>query len=76
MLGLFVIYLLGTCGASVATSCDRAPPDSQPADKNYKLSVAGDPDLFLPGELYTGNEKYNGLLLNIGKTLIILVFMF
>ncbi|XP_061378993.1 spondin-1-like [Danaus plexippus] len=53
MLVLFVIYLLGTCRASVATSCDRAPPDSQPADKNYKLSVAGDPDLFLPGELYT-----------------------
>ncbi|CAG9563579.1 unnamed protein product [Danaus chrysippus] len=53
MLVLFVLYLFGSCRVSVATSCERAPADSQPADKNYKLSVAGDPDLFLPGELYT-----------------------
>ncbi|KAJ2950723.1 hypothetical protein O0L34_g8985 [Tuta absoluta] len=33
--------------------CDKAPPHAQPADANYRLGVAGDPDLFLPGELYT-----------------------
>ncbi|CAG4940448.1 unnamed protein product [Colias eurytheme] len=33
--------------------CERAPPHAQPADAHYKLGVAGDPDLYLPGELYS-----------------------
>lgn len=36
--------------------CARAPPHAQPADARYALSVAGDPDLYLPGELYTGKS--------------------
>ncbi|CAG9090129.1 unnamed protein product [Plutella xylostella] len=34
-------------------ACPRATPHAQPADSAYRLAVAGDPDLFLPGELYT-----------------------
>ncbi|XP_049865204.1 spondin-1-like [Pectinophora gossypiella] len=33
--------------------CDIAPPHAQPTDGHYRLGVSGDPDLFLPGELYT-----------------------
>lgn len=43
-----------TVPTTVAELCKRAPPHAQPADAHYKLGVAGDPDLFLPGELYTG----------------------
>lgn len=50
------IFLLGEASANttVAPVCERAPPHAQPADAHYKLGVAGDPDLFLAGELYTG----------------------
>ncbi|CAG9791884.1 unnamed protein product [Diatraea saccharalis] len=34
-------------------ACDRAPAHAQPADAFYRLGIAGEPDLFLPGELYT-----------------------
>ncbi|XP_045459858.1 spondin-1-like [Melitaea cinxia] len=56
MLLLFLICILGETTATNTTvrpSCERAPQHAQPADAYYKLSVAGDPDLFLPGELYT-----------------------
>lgn len=46
----------------VTEQCARAPPHAQPADAHYKIGIAGDPDLFLPGELYTGkvlNELHN-----------------
>lgn len=48
-----------TVPTTLAELCERAPPHAQPADADYKLEVAGDPDLFLPGELYTG--KATGL---------------
>lgn len=59
MLLLFLICILGETTATNTTArppCERAPQHAQPADAHYKLSVAGDPDLFLPGELYTGNN--------------------
>ncbi|XP_026491257.2 spondin-1-like isoform X2 [Vanessa tameamea] len=51
----FVICMMGETFASNATlkPCEQVPPHAQPADSLYKLGVAGDPDLFLPGELYT-----------------------
>ncbi|XP_045763791.1 spondin-1-like isoform X5 [Maniola jurtina] len=52
MLVLLALCVLGEAGAAASGQCERAPPHAQPADVHYKLSVAGDPDLFLPGELY------------------------
>ncbi|XP_073963335.1 spondin-1-like [Choristoneura fumiferana] len=53
--------------------CARAPPHAQPADARYALSVAGDPDLYLPGELYTvslqGVDSGKGLTPFIGFTI-------
>ncbi|XP_068627993.1 spondin-1-like [Battus philenor] len=45
----------GTSSSPVPSTkkCERAPPHAQPADRHYRLSIAGDPDLYLPGELYT-----------------------
>lgn len=37
-----------------ATKCERAPAHASPSDEHYRISVSGEPDLFLPGELYTG----------------------
>lgn len=55
------IVLFVTCvGVALAESttpappCERAPSHAQPADALYRLGIAGEPDLFLPGELYTG----------------------
>ncbi|XP_028177243.1 spondin-1-like isoform X2 [Ostrinia furnacalis] len=39
--------------ASATEECERAPSHAQPADAFYRLGIAGEPDLFLPGELYT-----------------------
>ncbi|XP_013174900.1 PREDICTED: spondin-1-like [Papilio xuthus] len=53
---LVVVGLLASAHSTPAPSvatCERAPPHAQPADRHYKLSIAGDPDLYLPGELYT-----------------------
>uniref|UniRef100_A0A2A4JGL1 Spondin-1 n=1 Tax=Heliothis virescens TaxID=7102 RepID=A0A2A4JGL1_HELVI len=36
-----------------APQCERAPAHAPPADDHYSISVSGEPDLFLPGELYT-----------------------
>ncbi|XP_069355294.1 spondin-1-like isoform X3 [Maniola hyperantus] len=52
MFVLLALCVLGAAGAPASGQCERAPPHAQPADVHYKLSVAGDPDLFLPGELY------------------------
>ncbi|XP_022829704.1 spondin-1-like isoform X2 [Spodoptera litura] len=35
------------------TKCERAPAHASPSDEHYRISVSGEPDLFLPGELYT-----------------------
>lgn len=37
-----------------AAKCERAPAHASPSDEHYRISVSGEPDLFLPGELYTG----------------------
>ncbi|XP_041972855.1 spondin-1-like [Aricia agestis] len=50
---LLVWCVLACIAPLLAKSCERAPLHAQPADTFYKLGVAGDPDLFLPGELYT-----------------------
>lgn len=58
-MGFLVVFLLlggAHCTpAPLTKKCERAPPHAQPADRHYRLSIAGDPDLYLPGELYTGN---------------------
>ncbi|XP_063823751.1 spondin-1-like [Ostrinia nubilalis] len=52
MLSLLLMSILW--GAASATEeCERAPSHAQPADAFYRLGIAGEPDLFLPGELYT-----------------------
>ncbi|CAH0717275.1 unnamed protein product, partial [Brenthis ino] len=55
MLLFLAIFVLGEASANTTATpvCERAPPHAQPADALYKIGVAGDPDLFLPGELYT-----------------------
>ncbi|XP_026326573.1 spondin-1-like [Hyposmocoma kahamanoa] len=54
-LSLFSVTVIRatTIPTTAAELCEKAPPHAQPADAYYKLGVAGDPDLFLPGELYT-----------------------
>lgn len=52
MLLMLVMSMLAAASASQA--CERAPSHAQPADAFYRLGIAGEPDLFLPGELYTG----------------------
>ncbi|XP_026746917.1 spondin-1-like isoform X2 [Trichoplusia ni] len=42
-----------TVPPSASTECPQAPAQAPPADEHYRISVAGEPDLFLPGELYT-----------------------
>ncbi|CAH2063434.1 unnamed protein product, partial [Iphiclides podalirius] len=56
MMLLVALLLLGGAYCTPAPptmKCERAPPHAQPADRHYRLSIAGDPDLYLPGELYT-----------------------
>ncbi|XP_075972782.1 spondin-1-like isoform X2 [Anticarsia gemmatalis] len=62
-----LVVILGLClslssAESAATTtttpapkskCERAPPNAPSADSHYRLGIAGEPDLFLPGELYT-----------------------
>ncbi|XP_072941513.1 spondin-1-like [Epargyreus clarus] len=50
---LVVVACLVASARASPAPCERAPPHAQPADANYRLGIAGDPDLFLPGELYT-----------------------
>ncbi|CAB3225007.1 unnamed protein product [Arctia plantaginis] len=33
--------------------CEKAPPHAQPIDSHYRLGLAGEPEFFLSGELYT-----------------------
>lgn len=67
MLLFLVLCVLGEASANTTAApvCERAPPHAQPADALYKIGVAGDPDLFLPGELYTG--RFDILVNNIHK---------
>ncbi|XP_045527029.1 spondin-1-like [Pieris brassicae] len=50
---LLAFVTLVFCGIIMSELCERSPPHAQPADSHYKMAVAGDPDLFLPGELYS-----------------------
>ncbi|CAD0198913.1 unnamed protein product [Chrysodeixis includens] len=43
-----------------APQCPKAPAQAPPADEHYRIGVAGEPDLFLPGELYTGIDSGQG----------------
>ncbi|RVE48406.1 hypothetical protein evm_006967, partial [Chilo suppressalis] len=42
-----------TATTAQSPTCERAPAHAQPADAFYRLGIAGEPDLYLPGELYT-----------------------
>jgi hypothetical protein len=57
-----------TTTAPLPPKCERAPAHAQPADAFYRLGIAGDPDLFLPGELYT--SMFFNLLNCIARTLL------
>ncbi|KAM3968302.1 spondin-1 [Aphomia sociella] len=55
-----MIRAIALCALCIATAtsntvqeCERAPAHAQPADSHYRIGIAGEPDLFLPGELYT-----------------------
>ncbi|XP_004928080.2 spondin-1 [Bombyx mori] len=39
-------------GESLA-KCEQAPAHAQPTDDHFSLRISGEPDLFIPGELYT-----------------------
>ncbi|KAJ0179252.1 hypothetical protein K1T71_004964 [Dendrolimus kikuchii] len=52
MLFIFVMHIVSVL-ATTPPQCERAPAHAQPADSHYRLGVAGEPDVFLPGELYT-----------------------
>lgn len=52
--GIIMLFVTVVSTTSLP-KCERAPTHAQPADAFYRLGVAGEPDLFLPGELYTGN---------------------
>ncbi|XP_060800707.1 spondin-1 [Amyelois transitella] len=47
------MLVLSTLVTAATPLCERAPAHAQPTDTAYRLTVAGEPDLFLPGELYT-----------------------
>ncbi|XP_052751593.1 spondin-1-like isoform X2 [Galleria mellonella] len=42
-----------TVTSNPVQQCERAPAHAQPADSHYRIGISGEPDLFLPGELYT-----------------------
>ncbi|XP_061706106.1 spondin-1-like [Cydia pomonella] len=77
LLGWWARAALGTmpyvAGTAAPAPCPRAPSDAQPQDARYALRVAGEPDLFLPGELYTvsllGVDSGTGLAPFIGFTM-------
>ncbi|KAL0839460.1 hypothetical protein ABMA28_016170 [Loxostege sticticalis] len=50
---LLMLVMSTLAAASASQVCERAPSHAQPADAFYRLGIAGEPDLFLPGELYT-----------------------
>ncbi|KAJ8724934.1 hypothetical protein PYW07_015892 [Mythimna separata] len=53
VLATLLAYAAAAATPSPAPQCERAPEHAPPADDHYRISVSGEPDLFLPGELYT-----------------------
>ena len=53
---LLVVSLLISEG--IATKCSREPPTTvmpkTPGDKDFKIVISGNPNKYVPGELYTG----------------------
>ncbi|CAB0004338.1 unnamed protein product, partial [Nesidiocoris tenuis] len=51
------LILLYSCAADGAV-CDRQPPGmAEPktrADNRFTIEISGDPDVYTPGEMYTG----------------------
>ncbi|XP_053599585.1 spondin-1-like isoform X2 [Plodia interpunctella] len=68
-----VIFILAALATATTPTCERAPAHAQPTDTAYRLTVAGEPDLFLPGELYTvslqGVDVGRGLTPFVGFTI-------
>ncbi|KAJ8726909.1 hypothetical protein PYW08_015306 [Mythimna loreyi] len=53
VLATLLAYAAAAATPTPAPQCERAPAHAPPADEHYRISVSGEPDLFLPGELYT-----------------------
>ena len=59
-------WLLASAAANTAT-CNRQPYNTQaekvPGDNGYKIKISGNPEKYVPGEVYTGELviiKYTG----------------
>jgi hypothetical protein len=53
------LHLVTTLQSTCAFRCDREPeghmPPKSEADYRFKIQISGNPDKYVPGEVYTGN---------------------
>ena len=59
---LFHLFFIFTCSAEAA--CIRQPEGARipktPGDNGYRLKISGNPDKYVPGEVYTGKRFCHG----------------